>query len=133
MKKRWAFVAWPSLVCLIGLTWLGKNIGFSAWQFMGVHMAGMVVASATAFFAMRKDIRAKWPAIVALIGSAPMLYQDLRILELLSYVIKEWGVSAFLWIAGSFAASIAAFAIAILPLPPPPTEPRVAPARVVDE
>ncbi len=133
MKRRWAVVAAFALVCLIGWSWLATRFGMSSWAIGGIRMVGMLVSCIVSFHAMRRDLRVKWPAAIALAGSAPMLILTLQFVGDVTFLVTALGPPIVVVLVGSVATSIAALFALIAPLPPPPAPPPVAPARVVED
>lgn len=133
MKRRWAVIASSALVCLIGWSWLASKWGLSSLSLGGIRMIGMVVSCVVAFGAMRKDVRAKWPAVISLVGSVPMLILALQLMGDVRTLVQLLGAPIVVVLAGGLATSAAALIVAILPLPLPPAPPPVAPARVVED
>lgn len=132
MKRRWAILFWTSLSSLIGMSWLTASIGQAIWETLNIALVGMIGASIVAFFAMRHGIQAKWPAMVAILGAAPMAFQMLRIGSLVVDLVEYFGPSVILLFAGTLATAAVALWILLTPLVRPPMPPPVAPARVVD-
>jgi hypothetical protein len=132
VKKRWGLIAASALVCLIGWSWLASKWGMSSLDLGGIRMVGMLVACVVAFGAMRKDVHAKWPAVVALVGTVPMLFLALQLLGDFEMVFQLFGAPIVIVFAGGLTTSAAALIVTVMPLPLPPAPPPVAPARVVD-
>ena len=132
MKRRWAILFWASLSSLIGMSWLTASTGQSLWETLHFALVSMIVANVVAFIAMRRAIPAKWPALVAVCGAAPMTFQTIRIWPYVVALVTYFGPSAVLLFAGTIATAIVAVWILLSPLARPPAPPPVAPARVVD-
>jgi hypothetical protein len=132
VRRRWAFIFWPSLVCLVGLSWSTTKFGGSIWHLLGIHLLGMIVACAVGFFAMRQDARRRRPAIVALLGAAPMVVTMYERRHEFSFLWEWFGVSAVLAYGGAVLTALSALVIAVLPMPPLDDE-RVAKAQTIRE
>jgi hypothetical protein len=131
MKRRWSLLFWLSLSPLIGLSWFASTIGVGTTQFVDWRTVGMIAATVVAFVAMTRKIEDKWPAVTALVASVPFGFQALRVLPDLVMLVRTFGFSLAVMVAGSLATI--ACAIWILAAPPPaPRPPPIAPARVVD-
>jgi len=131
MKRRWAILFWTSLSSLIGMSWLTASTGQTIWEALHIALLGMIAANVVAFIAMCRAIHAKWPAIVAALGAAPMTFQTIRIWPYVVALVEYFGPSAILLFTGTIATAIVAVWILLSPLVGPPAEPPVAPAHVV--
>ena len=92
----------------------------------------MIVASAIAFFAMVREVTAKWPAVAVLVCAGPLTFEMLRLLPEVGFIVKYFGASGMLLLFGTLATAASAIAILAMKPPKPPQPPPVAPARVVD-
>ncbi len=131
MKRRYTILFFIALSPLIGMSWLGSTLGFSMWS-MHLGTIGMVVGAAAAGYAAFCATTRKWPAVLALVTTLPMLPGDIQALGDLGYFMETIGLSIVLVFVGSLATAVAALVVTVLPVPPLPREPQVAPARVVD-
>lgn len=132
MKRRYTILFYIALSPLIGLSWLGSRIGVSIWGMFNISLLGMLVAATAAGIAAKLAIQTKSPAIVAGVASIPMALEMLKIGASLTRMLDFIGPSLILIVFGSIATFVASWAIAVLAVPPPPRDPQVAPARVVD-
>jgi hypothetical protein len=132
VKRRWSILFWCALASLIGMSWLANSLGISLGSFMGVSLIGMVLATVMAFGAMVRNISDKWPAAIVLVCAGPMILDAFRMIGQLSAIVRFFGPSFAVVMAGALATGGTSILILALPLPAPPPQPRVAPARVVD-
>jgi hypothetical protein len=132
MKRRWAVLFWCALATLAGLSWLAARFGLHLTSMMNIGFVGMIAACIVAFFAMHKDVRAKWPAGVALACAAPMTIDAVQILPHIPEFIGFIGFPGILLFGGTLATAATALVILVLQLPPPPKDDPVPSARVVD-
>lgn len=132
MKRRWSVLFWSALASLIGLSWFASSFGVGITALISASLVGMVAATVIAFYAMVREIRAKWPAAVVLACAGPMAINVLQSLPDLAMLIKIIGMSFALIAFGTIATVAASVRILTRPLPQPPPPPPVAPARVVE-
>ena len=132
VKRRWTVLFYSALASLVGLSWLAKSLDISITSFVGVAVLGMLAATGTAFAAMIRNIREKWPAAVVLTCSGPMVLDAIQWIDDLPYIVRYFGPSFGLMTAGALATAVTAIYILVSQPPRPPPGPTVAPARVVD-
>ena len=132
MKRRWTVLFYATLASLVGISWLAKSLGISLGSFMGFSLLGMIAACVMAGVALMKNIPEKWPAAVVLACAAPMVMDTVGSIDNLTFILRYFGASFGLMVAGALATAAASIYILAAPLPRPPPGPQVAPARVVD-
>ena len=132
MKRRYTILFFLALSPLVGLSWLASTVGFPLWSTRSFGLVGMILAAVIAGVAMVRNANARWPAGVAAVALLPNTVDMLRIVGQVADFVKFLGASLVLIVFGSLAAVVTAIVIAVLPVPPPPREPQVAPARIIE-
>jgi hypothetical protein len=132
MKRRYTVLFFVALSPLIGLSWFAAQYNTSIWMFRSLGIYGLIVAAIAGLYALVRHSTSKGPAIVAAVASALMTLQTLPHIAAYLRVALDLGWPLLIAILGTPATFATALAISVLPLPAPPKDPQVAPARVVD-
>jgi hypothetical protein len=129
MKRRWHLLGGSALTALIGTSWLAHRLHLPISFWVSVWLLGLMGSAAIAGWAAYADVRARWPAALALLGAAPAGQLLLFNLDAnLWSGIRFLGLPYVLVLAGI--ASTVVTAIVILARKVPTREPPIAPARI---
>jgi hypothetical protein len=131
MKRRWTWLFGAALATLAGFSWLASAVGMSFLGIMNIGLTGMIAAAVIAFVAMIKETQQRWPAIVALVCTVPLLIESVPLLPDVAHFTTYFGPSIVVIVVGVFATAICAIRVLTWTPPLVPPEPPIAPARVV--
>ncbi len=117
-----------SLVPLIGLTWIAQRLGMSQGMWIAGPTLGLIAACVLGLGGAVTGTRKRWPAVGALLCSAPMVVMLAEMAPLLPRFVALTGVPGVMCLVGSLATAVAAGAILLLAPPRNPFD-RIPPAR----
>jgi hypothetical protein len=79
IQARWMRLAFSTLFSLVGLFRLAMRYdGLETVRWFAVPLAGLLIATVVALWALLQRSRRRWPAAVALVSAAPMAQLVLR-------------------------------------------------------
>lgn len=110
MKTRWHFLAGSSLAALVGTAWLADRFGMPLLSWVSVWLVGLCGSATIATWAAVIDLRARWPAAIALICAAPAGQLLMRELPDAGGILRQLGapfLMVFLGILGTIGGALA--------------------------
>jgi len=111
MKRRWSILFYCALASLIGVSWVARSLGISLVSFVSLSLVGMIAATITAFLALVRDIRDKWPAAIVLVCASPMILDSLQWVRDLPTMVSYFGPSIAVMLLGAIATAAASIII----------------------
>ena len=128
---RWRVLLACGLVAGLGFVFTAQDFGGGLLRRMWMwELGGILVAVAVALYASLRNLRHRWPAIVALVGALPMTW---RVLEAVSHgapiLMFPWFLQMIFF--GTVAIIVAAAYSVIVPIKPPPPDDPIPTVRVV--